>query len=60
MPLDDNSVDVVVFCLSLMGKNYPEFLREANRVIKKDGVLMIAEVLSRFTDIKEFSGPFLK
>ncbi|KAG8539565.1 hypothetical protein GDO81_020732 [Engystomops pustulosus] len=34
VPLPDGSVDVAVFCLSLMGKNLSDFLREANRVLK--------------------------
>ena len=33
-PLENESCDVVVFCLSLMGTNLKEFLREANRVLK--------------------------
>ena len=48
VPLKDNSVDVGVFCLSLMGTNYPEFLMEAQRVIRPGGKLYIAEVRSRF------------
>lgn len=37
-----------------MGTNYSDFLVEANRVIKKGGRLIIAEVLSRIENIKEF------
>ncbi|MBN3289752.1 RRP8 protein, partial [Polypterus senegalus] len=33
VPLPDNSVDIVVFCLSLMGTNLCDFLVEANRVL---------------------------
>ncbi|KAL3629175.1 hypothetical protein CASFOL_026397 [Castilleja foliolosa] len=47
-PLDDASVDVAVFCLSLMGTNFPSYLLEANRVLKPHGWLLIAEVKSRF------------
>lgn len=43
-------MDAGVFCLSLMGTNFPQFLREANRVLKRDGKLFVAEVLSRFAD----------
>ena len=45
---------MVVFSLSLMGTNFPEFLQEANRVLKPGGVLFIAEVLGRFSDVKVF------
>ncbi|KAK4409950.1 Ribosomal RNA-processing protein 8 [Sesamum angolense] len=46
-PLDSSSVDVAVFCLSLMGTNFPNYLQEANRVLKPNGWLLIAEVKSR-------------
>ncbi|WOL00924.1 hypothetical protein Cni_G09637 [Canna indica] len=47
-PLNSSSVDVAVFCLSLMGTNYPNYLDEARRVLKPSGQLLIAEVRSRF------------
>ena len=34
LPLEDASLDVAIFCLSLMGSNYVEFLREAHRVLR--------------------------
>ena len=34
VPLEDESIDVAVFCLSLMGTNIRDFLEEANRVLK--------------------------
>ena len=33
-PLETGSIDVAVFCLSLMGVDYPSFLKEAHRVLK--------------------------
>ena len=48
LPLGDNSVDMVVFCLSLMGTNIRDFIFEAGRVLKVGGVLKIAELESRF------------
>lgn len=48
VPLASTVADAAVFCLSLMGTNYAEFLREADRVLKPGGVLYIAEVRSRF------------
>lgn len=47
-------VDVVVCALSLMNTNWPKCIREAWRVLKADGELKIAEVASRFTNVKEF------
>ena len=42
LPLQDKSVDMVVFCLSLMGTNMRDFVFEAARILK------IAELESRF------------
>ncbi|XP_042231140.1 ribosomal RNA-processing protein 8-like isoform X2 [Homarus americanus] len=53
-PLTMGSVDVVVFCLSLMGTNIKDFIIEANRVLREGGIMKIAEVESRFGDIPQF------
>ncbi|XP_030008589.1 ribosomal RNA-processing protein 8 [Sphaeramia orbicularis] len=54
VPLEDASVDIAVFCLSLMGTNLADFLAEANRVLKMRGILKIAEVASRFENARNF------
>jgi ribosomal RNA-processing protein 8 len=46
--LISGTVDVGIFCLSLMGTNLSDFIREGHRVLKQDGKLFIAEVRSRF------------
>ena len=46
-PLKSSCVDVVVMCLALMGTTLAAFIREARRIMVKDGVLKIAEVRSR-------------
>lgn len=38
---------MAVFCLALMGTDYPSFLREAARVLKPHGTIWIAEVRMR-------------
>ena len=43
-----------------MGTNYIDFILEANRVMKSDGVLLIAEVLSRFTDVNIFTDKLMR
>ncbi|TNN21206.1 Ribosomal RNA-processing protein [Schistosoma japonicum] len=47
-PLKDSKVDSAVFCLSLMGTNCSEFLYEANRILKSNGILIVVDVNSRF------------
>lgn len=54
VPIDSNSVNVVVYCLSLMGTNLKDFLIEANRILKLNGLIKIAEVSSRFEKINAF------
>ncbi len=50
VPLPDASVDVAVFCLSLMGTNLDDFIAEAYRVLRPRGQLKVAEVRSRFDE----------
>lgn len=56
VPLEDGVLDVAVFCLSLMGTDCFNFLKEAKRCLKEGGHLKIAEVKSRFdaTTIDDF------
>ncbi|KAK3688121.1 methyltransferase-domain-containing protein [Podospora appendiculata] len=48
LPLAHDSVDVVVFCLALMGTNWIDFIEEAHRVLRWKGELWVAEIKSRF------------
>jgi len=48
LPLGDSSVDIAVFCLSLMGTNYIDFIFEAIRILRINGIIIISEVTSRF------------
>lgn len=54
VPLEANSVNVVVYCLSLMGTNLKDFFLEANRILKVNGIVKIAEVQSRFEKVGQF------
>lgn len=48
IPLKNEVVDIGVFSLALMGKDYVKMLKEANRVLCLNGKLIIAEIKSRF------------
>lgn len=57
VPLDDSTLDVVVFSLSLMGSNYDEYLKEAFRVLKPYGNLFICEPFRKWENNQ---GDFIK
>ena len=54
VPLDDDTLDVAIFSLSLMGANFTDYLREAHRKLKLDGHLHVVEATSRFADREKF------
>ena len=54
VPLDDETLDVAIFSLALMGSNFTNYLREAHRTLKLDGQLHIIESTSRFSDRGQF------
>ena len=55
VPLGDETLDVAIFSLSLMGANFTDYLREAHRTLKLDGRLHIIESTARFTDRERFA-----
>ena len=52
VPLDDGTLDVAVFCLSLMGTNFTDYIREAHRCLRLDGSLHLWEPASYFDDVE--------
>eukprot|EP00923_Selenidium_pygospionis_P026172 GHVN01046427.1.p1 GENE.GHVN01046427.1~~GHVN01046427.1.p1 ORF type:complete len:118 (-),score=10.17 GHVN01046427.1:94-420(-) len=48
LPFKPDSVDTVVFCLSLMCKDYHLGVQQARRILKPGGSLLIVELTSRF------------
>ena len=48
VPLKDNTLDVAVFSLSLMGSNYEDYLKEAYRTLKPFGNIFICEPSSKW------------
>jgi SAM-dependent methyltransferase len=43
VPLPDEAIDIAVFSLSLMGRNWQEYIAEAKRCLATNGYLLIAE-----------------
>jgi len=54
VPVDDGSLDVAIFCLSLMGANFTDYIREAHRCLRLDGELHIWEPAAYFDDETQF------
>jgi superfamily II DNA or RNA helicase len=57
VPLADEALDVAVFSLSLMGKNWHEYIKEAKRCLVTNGILIIAETTKslkgRLSDLRD-------
>ncbi len=47
-PLEDSSLGAAVFSLSLMGRNWHDYLKEAHRLLQPFGLLFIAEPQKRW------------
>ena len=41
VPLEKEVLDIAIFCLALMGTNWSDFIVEANRCLKKGGLLWV-------------------
>jgi superfamily II DNA or RNA helicase len=54
VPLKDGVLDVAIFCLSLMGTNFTDYIREGRRCLRLDGLLHIWEPASHFDDVPLF------
>lgn len=48
LPVSADKYDICIFCLSLMGTNWLEYIDEASRILQPEGELWIAETKSRF------------
>ncbi|KAF1945049.1 hypothetical protein EJ02DRAFT_451886 [Clathrospora elynae] len=56
LPLPDNTVDVAIFCLALMGTNWLDFIDEAYRILRWKGELWVSEIKSRFGRVDKKKG----
>ena len=55
LPTSDNYFDALVYSLSIMPTDQYKVLKEAHRVLKLNGKMLIIEVLSRVKDVDEFA-----
>ena len=53
IPLENNKVDISVFCLSLMGSNYKEYLKEGYRILKPYGNMFLVEPQKKWENNSE-------
>jgi ribosomal RNA-processing protein 8 len=60
IPLDDNMIDIAIFCLSLMGNNFIDFIKEAKRILKSNSLLIVCEITSRIVSNDIFINVFKK
>ena len=50
VPIEDEMLNVALFCLSMMGANASDYMREAYRTLRLDGWLHVYEPTARFSD----------
>ena len=56
VPLEDEDLDLAIFCLALMGTNFTDYVREVHRCLPLDGRIHIWEPASYFDDVDAFCG----
>ncbi|HEY1697868.1 MAG TPA: hypothetical protein VGG39_37160 [Polyangiaceae bacterium] len=54
VPIESGVLDVAIFCLSLTGANFTDYIREARRCLHLDGRLHVWEPASHFEDVGKF------
>jgi len=54
IPLPNENRDITVICLALMGQDCGGAIREAWRILRPGGLLLVAEVTSRFESVQSF------
>ena len=53
LPLEDDSIEICILCLSMWGSNCKEYLKEAERVLESNGKLYIIEPTKRWSSTDE-------
>lgn len=52
--LDNETQDIAVYCLSLWGKNYMDYFKEAHRILSEEGRVIIVEPVEKFGESERF------
>ena len=53
LPLEDDSIEICILCLSMWGSNCKEYIKEAERVLESNGKLYIIEPTKRWSNRDE-------
>jgi ubiquinone/menaquinone biosynthesis C-methylase UbiE len=53
LPLEDDSIEICILCLSMWGSNCKEYIKEAERVLESNGKLYIIEPTKRWSSTDE-------
>ena len=53
LPLEDDSIEICILCLSMWGSNCKEYIKEAERVLESNGKLYIIEPTKRWSNKDE-------
>jgi len=53
LPLEDDSIEICILCLSMWGSNCKEYIKEAERVLESNGKLYIIEPTKRWSNTDE-------
>ena len=51
---DEETIDICIFSQSLMGSNWKEYIKEALKVLRHNGEIIISESTDRYEKIKEY------
>jgi ribosomal RNA-processing protein 8 len=57
VPLEENSVEIAILCLSMWGSNCKSYISEVYRILETCGKLYIIEPTKRWTSISEYDQP---
>ena len=55
LPLEDDSVNICILCLSLWGSNHLDYIKECYRVLESNGILLIIEPTKRWIELSNIS-----